>query len=136
MWSTVIGLAFLFLSVACQNAPYVHFRGTNLPNHSYVDMSRVGDWHNSVQCHTDLDTCCHAEAGPDRGDWYFPNMSRLSFHIQPIFERRFMRRVVLWRRGEGGASGMYRCDIETVAVHNASGRERVYVGLYGSGGEN
>ena len=140
MWSTVIGLAFLLLGVACQNAPYVRFRGTNLLNHSYVDMSHVGDFvsgSNNVQCHTDLDTCCSAEEGPDRGDWYFPNMSRLLFnYFYPIFERRYMHRVDLKRSGEGGPSGIYRCDIETVAVHNASGRERVYVGLYGSGGEN
>ena len=138
MKSPVLGLAFLFSAMSwvhCQTAPYVSFLGTNLPNHSYVDMGLVGrndDGSDSVQCHTDLDTCCNNQAGPDRGDWYFPDMSRLPFH-RGIFERRGIQRVDL--RGHGGASGIYHCDIETVAVHDASGRERIYVGLYSSGGE-
>ena len=32
-------------------------------------------------------------------------------------------------------SGIYRCTIQTNAVHNDSGRETVYAGLYASGGE-
>ena len=27
----------------------------------------------SVQCHTDLSTCCTSTYGPHRGDWYFPD---------------------------------------------------------------
>ena len=34
-------------------------------------------------------------------------------------------------------SGIYRCDIETTAVHSTDNtRETVYVGLYNSGGEH
>ena len=45
--------------------PYVSFKGTNLPNHSYVDLTLVAkDGNDSVQCHTDLSMCCHADDGP------------------------------------------------------------------------
>ena len=49
MKSPVLGLAFLFSAMSwvhCQTAPYVSFLGTNLPNHSYVDMGLVGYNHN------------------------------------------------------------------------------------------
>ena len=38
--------------------PYVSFMGQTLANHSYVDLSLVGDdgsGSDSVQCHTDLE---------------------------------------------------------------------------------
>ena len=53
---------------------------TSLANHSYVDISLVGNdcsGSDSVQCHTDLDTCCSGLQGIHRGDWYFPNGDRL-----------------------------------------------------------
>ena len=77
-------LCFLsaLVEVHSQTVPYVSFMGTNLPNHSYVDLTLVGrpeDGGDSVQCHTDLRTCCTSHYGPDRGDWYFPNGDRLPF---------------------------------------------------------
>ena len=141
---TVLGLAFLFSAMSwvhCQTVPYVSFMGTNLSNHSYVDMNLVGsngDGSDNVQCHTDLDTCCHGDVGPDRGDWYFPNMSRLQF-LGNIHQRRRHLHVQLRRKNGGNTSGIYRCDIETIAVHSdehdVTTRETVYVGLYSSGGE-
>ena len=64
--------------------PYVSFMGETLPNHSYVDLTLVGnpdlnpDDH-SVQCHTDLFTCCSGADGQHRGDWYFPDGTQLPF---------------------------------------------------------
>ena len=52
MRSTVLGLVFLVTVVHCQTVPYVRFLGTNLLNHSYVDMNHVGrsaDGSDSVQ---------------------------------------------------------------------------------------
>ena len=144
---TVLGLAFLFSAMSwvhCQTVPYVSFMGTNLSNHSYVDMNLVGsngDGSDSVKCHTDLDTCCNRNVGPDRGDWYFPNMSRLQFRYNNtlIYESRLHLHVQLRRENGGNTSGIYRCDIETIAVHSdeddVTTRETVYVGLYISGGE-
>ena len=108
--------------------------GNIIPNNSYVNLTTVGTVYtiNDVQCHTDLDTCCGGAQGPDRGDWFFPDGNRLPFSGD-VSEGRTAQLVVLFYTGSGGASGIYRCDIETVAVNNNDGRETVYVGLYTSG---
>ena len=124
--------------------PYVSFLGENLPNHSYVDLTLVGndksDPGNIVRCITDLDTCCGSGQGVHRGDWCFPNGSILgnSSHGGDIYRTRGKMRVNLRRRNNAmGPSGIYCCDIPTVAIHDVndlSVRETIYVGLYASGG--
>ena len=135
--SLLLCLVSALVEVHSQTVPYVSFMGTNLPNHSYVDLTLVGEAYGSdnVQCHTDLDSCCSSAQGADRGDWYFPNGTRLPF-IGDIYERRGAQRVDLRHRNSGDPSGVYRCDIQTVAVNDEDGRETVYVGLYASGGES
>ena len=63
--------------------PYISFMGENLTNHSYVDLTLVGtdtsDPGNTVRCHTDLPTHCTNVQIKHRGDWYFPNGTRLQF---------------------------------------------------------
>ena len=125
-----------------QTFPYVSFLGQNLANHSYVDLSLVGynyrSGNKSVQCHTDLATCCSHTEGIHRGDWYFPNGYRLPFPIGGnIYEARLAQRVYLTRNWYDALSpsGIYRCDIATNDVHNYSDisvRDTVYVGLYTS----
>ena len=112
----------------------------DLSNHSYVNLTAVGDGgdrSDNVQCRTDLSTCCRAEQGTDRGDWYFPNGNRLNFngYNDDIYEDRRAQRVELRRRNNGDTSGIYHCTVETNAVNDEDGRETVYVGLYASGGE-
>ena len=136
---SVRSLLLLFLlslvEVYCQTFPYVSFMGQTLVNHSYVDLSTVGnssDGSNSVQCHTDLSTCCSARQGIHRGDWYFPNGTRLPFSGD-MYEARGAQRVFLRRTTATGPTGIYRCDIPTNAVHDdtdISVRDTVYVGLY------
>ena len=130
------------VEVNSQTVPYVSFMGQTLADHSYVDLSLVGrdrTGSNSVQCHTDLDTCCSDMQGSHRGDWYFPNGNRLRFSGD-IFEQRRDRRVELRRKNSATSSvGIYRCDIPTDAVHIDDDRSvrdaPVYVGLYtGRGG--
>ena len=126
-----------------QEFPHVSFRGESLANHSYVDLSLVNNTASgSVQCHTDLGTCCTSTLGIHRGDWYFPDGSRLQFSGGggggDIYQSRPAQRVDLRHRNDGTASGIYHCSIATVAVHDdndASVREYVYVGLYDSGGQ-
>ena len=92
----------------------------------------------SVQCHTDLGTCCTSAQGIHIGDWYFPNGSRQQLGGGDIFRSRAAQRVDLRRRNDGTASGIYHCFIATVAVHvdnDPSVRDYVYVGLYDSGGQ-
>ena len=136
---------------------HVSFLGQTLANHSYVNLSLVGSdisGSDSVQCITDLSTCCSDAQGPHRGDWYFPNGTRLPFSGD-IFEQRVAQRVDLRHENNGiyqGESdksdlhpnnqhyvlGMYHCNIQTIAVHDADAdadTSVVYVGLYRSGGE-
>ena len=127
--------------------PYVSFRGETLPNHGYVDLSLVGtdlgDPGDSVRCHTDLQVCCSTSQDSNRrGDWRFPNGDRLQFSSSTpapdIYEARGAQRVDLLRRNNADSpSGIYRCEIATNAVNDeddSSVRERIYVGIYGSGG--
>ena len=148
MKATALLLVLLWslVEVHSQTAPYVTFMGENLPNHAFVDFSLVGgatDGDDSVQCHTDLSSCCSGMQGADRGDWYFPSGVRLDF-LAPnivVYENRGAQRVDLRRNGNADMpSGIYRCDIETVAVNSNdddtnTDRETVYAGIYATGGK-
>ena len=122
--------------------PYVSFRGETVPNHGYVDLSLVGtNIGDPVRCHTNLQVCCSSDQGEDRrGDWRFPNGDRLPFNngLDDIYEVRGAQRVDLARRNNADSpSGIYRCEIATNAVNDdddSSVRERIFVGIYGSGG--
>ena len=80
-----------------QTYPYVSFMNETLANHSYVNLSTVGNddlphyyyeyQGDNVLCLTDLNTCCSGSQGPHRGDWYFPDGTRLPFS-SPIYEKR------------------------------------------------
>ena len=128
----------LVVEVQCQTAPYVTFMDQTLADHSYVDISQAGIGSDAVYCHTDLSTCCSGDQGSHRGDWYFPDGDRLPFAdgVNPILESRQAQRLELRRTNPTvmGPTGIYRCDIETVAVHDNGMRETVYVGLYTSDG--
>ena len=137
----LFSLLWSLVEVNSQTAPYVSFMGQTLANHSYVDLSLVGDdgsGSDSVQCVTDLSTCCSGTYGSHRGDWYFPNGVRLPFSGD-IFERRAEQRVEINRRNSATSPvGIYHCEIATIAVHDnddTTVRATVYVGLYtGFGG--
>ena len=130
------------LVVAHSRFPYVSFMGVNLPNHAYVNLAAVGndiisDSGNTVSCHTDLQTCCQATQGTHRGQWYFPDGTELanSASGDDIYRGRGAQSVHLHRRNDATSpSGIYHCDIETVAVNDNDvdtiTGEKVYVGLY------
>ena len=123
------------MGVCSQMVPYISFMGQMLSNHAFVNLTLVGsDSSNSVICHTDLSTCCSGAQGPHRGDWYFPNGTRLPFPGQgDIYENRLDQQVDLKRRNSAEEpSGIYRCDITTTS--SLLDRESVYIGLYSSGG--
>ena len=130
-WSLVYGQTF----------PHVSFMGQTLANHSYVDISLVGSsgsGSNSVRCITDLATCCSHTDGPYRGDWYFPDGTRLPFSVGgDNFESRGSQRVdIRHNTNANSPTGIYRCDIPTNAVHdgtNISVRDTVYVYIVNGG---
>ena len=116
-----------------QTFPYVSFMGQTLANHSYADLSLVGtSVSDSVQCHTDLATCCSRAQGPHRGDWYFPNGERLLFAGQGnnIYEKREAQRVDLRRSTGATIMGIYHCNTPTSAFHATGTYITVHVGLY------
>ena len=134
----IVLLCFLFavMDVCSQTIPYISFMNKNLPNNSYINLTLVGIDSNSVQCHTDLPTCCNASQGPDRGDWYFPNGTRLPFSyfsIDKVYESRKAQRVDLNILGDPVLlEGLYHCDIDIQTTAGNDGRETVYAGLYKS----
>ena len=98
--------------------------GQTLANHSYVDLSLVGsarDNSDCVVCHTALSTCCSGAQGPNRGSWYFPDgTTRLPFsgNSVPIGLGRAAQSAVIRRTTATGPTGIYHCDIATIAVHS------------------
>ena len=134
-----LSLLWCLVEVHSQTFPYVSFLGQTLANHSYVDLSLVGTSDSdSVQCVTDLTTCCSGAQGSHRGDWYFPgSTNRLLFSNESgdIFENRGAQRVYLHRRNSAiSPVGIYRCEIST--TEDISVRATVYVGLYTASGGN
>ena len=133
----------LLMEVHSQTVPYVSFMGQTLANNSYVDLSEVGiddSGSDSVQCITDLSTCCSMAEGAHRGDWYFPDGTRLPVPATNIdtFEVRGAQRIEIRRNADANSpTGIYRCDIPTNDVHDVtdiSVRDTVYVGLYTASG--
>ena len=148
-------LLWSLVEVHSQTAPYLTFMGETLPDHSYVDLSVLGEFANEtdhVVCHTDLTTCCGGVDDPDRGRWYFPNGTKelplveedgITATTNPIVERRRPTETVSLIRGTGPGdtpSGIYRCSIETNAVntpgydYRIEETESIYVGVYSTGG--
>ena len=141
----MFSLGLLLCLVHSQTVPYVSFMSQTLANNSYVDLSLVGrpdiGGGDDVQCITDLNTCCRGTDGVHRGDWYFPDGTRLPFSSSTIdtFENRETQGVDIRRNSDVNSPtvGIYRCDIPTNAVHDAtdiSVRDTVYVGLYNASG--
>ena len=119
--------------------PYVSFKGNNLTNHSYVDFTQVGsdttDPGDVLRCYTDLTSCCSSAEGNDRGDWHFPNKTRLPFRSGgDIYKFRTSQQVYLGRKNNAlPPSGIYYCRI---AVQDDSRLSKVYLGLYPPSGGN
>ena len=151
--SVLLFLLWSLVEVHSQTVPNLTFMGETLPDHSYVDLSALGDIDNvdgHVVCHTDLDTCCGGYDRFDRGYWYFPNGDVLpganydGAATNPIVLMRFIQLVSLVRgTGPGDIPpGLYRCIIETNAVNDDQGDpspdngigETLYVGVYSTGG--
>ena len=145
--SVLLCLLWSLVEVHSQTVPYVSFMGETLPNHAYVDLGLVGDdgsGSDSIQCHTDLSTCCSGAQGVHHGDWIPPGSEEIlpfsSGHSADIYEVREHLQVDLRRRNNAGIPyGIYCCAITTNVVYDdedidISVGELVYVGLYASGG--
>ena len=131
-WVMVFTL-FSRVKVNSQEFPYVSFMGTIFTNHSYLNASLVGrSDSNSVQCHTNVDACCSSTQGSGRGDWFFPNGSRLNFSYNggDIYQDRKAQQVNLLRRNNASINGIFFCNIITFGASTG-----IYMGLYTNGGQ-
>ena len=133
-------LCLLWSLVEAQTAPYAIFMGEILPNHSYIDLTLVGSSPGQgVECRTDLTTCCGNVHGRHRGDWFFPDGSRVPFFFVDNFDISELRApepqmVELLRRNNAlSPSGLYRCNI---AINDSDiiTRGTIFMGLYANGG--
>lgn len=119
--------------------PYISHNGVILANHGYFEFNDIGggDSTTELNCHTDLTTCCRSTDGIHRGDWYYPNGTRLAFGDNSLNYLRRTQRVAMNRVGSvnSAAGGIYRCAIDTNAVQSMDNREVVYIGLYNNGGK-
>ena len=136
-------LWFLVDEVRPQTFPHLTFRGETLPDHAYMNLSLVGanrDGSDSIQCHTNVESCCRGAQGPHRGDWFNPDNQRLPFAMEGnlLFEDRHAQRVDLRKRNVTSPTGIFRCDIDVSVVDGEPPvKKSVYVGLYLSdGGES
>ena len=137
----VLVLILSLVEVHSQTVPYVSFMGVNLTNHAYVNLTTVGDDigdpGNTVRCHSDLSTCCSLGEGDHRGSWFSPDGNELQFAATSddiVMDREPQEVHILRRNNAMSPSGIYRCDIETMAVNDNDiatiTGETVYVGLY------
>ena len=138
---SLLSLLWSLVEVHCQTAPYVTFMSQTLDNNSYININAVGrpdvNSGEGVQCITDLSTCCSDAQGGHRGDWYFPDGTRLPNPADDVdtFQSRGDQRVELRRTsGANPPTGICRCDISTNAVHDDTDKSvrdsPIYVGLY------
>ena len=124
------------------NIPYITFNGQQLPDHAYIDIALLGDLPaNSLQCHTDLSSCCGASGTGHSGEWFLPNGLEVGTAISAgysVIENP--QRLDLIYRGDSDnddgtnplISGIYRCALPTTAENDIgnTARASVHVGLY------
>ena len=124
------------------NIPYITFMGQRLPNHTFVDVDLLGDLpNNSLQCHTDLVSCCGASGSGHSGEWILPNgdvVGAASGVWYGVREQSQRLDLVYSEDTDNDGdtnpriSGIYRCDVSTNAENDVgnTARASVYVGLY------
>ena len=130
-------LFWSFLEIQSQtvSSPYLSFKGNDLPNNSYVEISQIGnagDGNDSVQCISELDYCCNNRTSRLIADWYFPNGTQLNISGDPgnIYEARGTHRADLRRRGMATLpTGIYCCIIP-FNISIPLERKMLYVGVY------
>ena len=115
------------------STPYLSFKGHNLSNNSYVDITeigRAGNGSDSIQCRSELENCCQT-AGNLTGSWSYPDGSEVG-GPNGITQSRGTMRADLRRRNDANTPvGIYCCRI----AYNSSDpsvKETLCAGIYGS----
>ena len=98
--------------------------GTTYRNNSLVTLEYIGEGGDALLCMTEYSTCCKQ---PDRGNWFFPNGTRVpTSNNQWDFHRTRDQMVVLLQRRRGGEDGVYRCEI----LDELNVTQTIYIGVY------
>ena len=85
--------------------------GTTYQNNSCVALEDIGEENNSLHCVTNQTACCKSN-GSAKGNWFFPNGTRVSSSSQLSgFHRTRQKMAVRLNRRRGGEDGIYRCEI-------------------------
>ena len=83
--------------------------GTTYQNNSCVALEDIGEDDNALNCVTNQTACCKQ---PGKGNWYFPNGTRVPSSSEPSdFHRTRGQMVVLLNHRRGGEEGIYHCEI-------------------------
>ena len=104
--------------------------GAIIPNHGFVLLDNIGEYHESLLCLTDNRLCCGRAQSPWStvlGDWYYPNGTGVanSGNMWEFYRNRGQS-VVRMNRRRGGVNGIYRCVIPDAAGVN----QTIYIGVY------
>ena len=84
----------------------------------------IGEDEDALRCMTDNTSCCRS---PARGNWFFPNGTRVpSSGQQWDFHRTRSEMVVLLHRRRGGEDGVYYC----VVPDKEGNDQTTYIGVY------
>ena len=91
-------------------------------------MEDIGEGNDALLCMTNLT----GVNGSVRGDWYFPNGTRVLSTLKRIRDQIVVRLAVRMNRRGGGEEGIYHCEIHVSMDVN----QTIYIGVYtASGGE-
>ena len=105
-------------------------KGKTYQNNSLVFLKDIGEGGDALVCMTDLNDCCRPPYTGQwgvRGNWYFPNGTRVvSSGHQWDFHRTRGDMVVLLHRRRDGAEGIYRCVVPD--AKNVT--QTIYIGVY------
>ena len=102
-------------------------RNITYQNNSCVIVEDIGEGDNALLCMTE---CCQpfysGENGSAKGNWFFPNGTRVpSTGAQWDFHRTRGQMVLALHRRRGGVSGIYRCEIRSMNI-----TQTIYIGVY------
>ena len=107
---------------------YLSLDGTIIPNHGYVEISRIGSTDDSaLLCHTNFPPPPGSYSG---GDWLAPDGTRVFGTDVPGVTRNRGAMVVRLKSSGTPPEGIYECRIQDAT----STVQIVYVGLYNTGG--
>ena len=101
--------------------------GTTYQNNSCVTLEDIDENDNALNCKISRTDCCINNTGTYRGNWFFPNGSRvLSGDKLWNFYRTRGEMVVHMKRRRGGEEGIYHCEIPD----STNVKQTIYIGVY------